>query len=1020
MTLSPTSISISQGGSGSASLSATAQNGFSSPITVQVIGPPAGVSVFPANITLTPGIPQQVTVSATVGAAATTVTVVFTGTSGSLSHNANLSVAVTKGFPQTLNTRTKYVRTDAVTEYYQWLNTHWIVYHQATSRFFVTDPFSNQIFVLDAGSQKVIASIPVPGPFGMDDTPDHSSLYVGTLLGDVYSIDPVAMQVKQRYIASQIGPYGYQAYSAQVLSDGRLALLGAQGGIPSVDGSTSIAIWNPTDNSITIYGSVNTVGAPTQPLCPMGNIGGFTRSADRSAVFIGSVDSDGTVCKINASTGQRLSAAVGGFTTMKIIPSPDGRYLVFPSGTNGVNTVSLYDAQTLNLVTSFSVNGEVSSASDFVFSPDSRILFVPGASIVYAYDLATHQLVGWAPNIVVEYTSGGFAVGPATNPIYEASDGTGLLCGPLEEGFGCLDTTQLQTGPVGTVFANAFLNPLTGPVSGGTVVQWQDPATVSGPTAVYFGNGLASSISAVNGNVTATTPPGSPGPVNVYVFSGDGGMQLIADAFSYGPTILQVTPNFSSAEGGGVGVIYGYGFVPTTATTLPPGLSVTIGGQAATIVGFSTNAYNVEPVPYLVEALFYIIPTGTAGSSVDVTVTTSAGNATEHSGLTYSPVAQKFLLANSLLAQGIYDSVRDVYYFTDSNLVQVFSLTLGKWLTPISIPAPTGKTQRLWGISLSPDGSKLVVADANAGVVYLVDPAKTSSVKTFPVVPPNLPQGIIVDPAGVAVSDAGIVYLATVVEGGTGFHNFYKLDTNTGALTDYGIDGPGLGSSDLYLRTTISSDNTRVFFNDDGYVFSIDTATDTVFSASTDPGCCYGDYDLTLSKNQIQFEATSYLYDSDLNARSFYTLNDREIQNISYVYGTKLSPDGSLLFQPSTNGIDVYDGRLGTLRNRIALPFALSSNYDALVGDGKDNILLAITGTNGNGIAVLDLTSIAEPAPLPYAATFPSMTSQRLTESRRGLGPNHQLTGQANAKKNAPLSRPRTVPHVTNSSLFRK
>ena len=149
-------------------------------------------------------------------------------------------------------------------------------------------------------------------------------------------------------------------------------------------------------------------------------------------------------------------------------------------------------------------------------------------------------------------------------------------------------------------------------------------------------------------------------------------------------------------------------------------------------------------------------------------------------------------------------------------------------------------------------------------------------------------------------------------------------------------------------------------------------------------------------------------------------MNDREIGNISYVYGTKLSPDGSLLFQPSTNGIDVYDGRLGTLRNRIALPFALSSNYDALVGDGKDNILLAITGTNGNGIAVLDLTSIAEPAPLPYAATFPSMTSQRLTESRRGLGPNHQLTGQANAKKNAPLSRPRTVPHVTNSSLFRK
>jgi len=1005
-----------QGGSATSSLSATAQNGFSSQITVQVTGLPAGVSVSPASITLTPGTPQQISISATTGAAVTTATAVFTGISGALSHIANLGVSVTKGFAQTLSTRTRYLRTDAVTEYYLWLNTHWIVYHRPTSRFFVTDPFSNQILVLDAVSQKMIASISVPGAFGIDDTPDHATLYVGTLLGDVYSIDPVAMQVKQRYIASQIGPYGYQAFSAQVLSDGRVALLGAQGGIPSVDGSSSFAIWNPPDNSITIYGGVSTIGVPTQPLCPMGNIGGFTRSADRTAIFVGSIDSDGTVCKIDASTGLRLSAAVGGFTTMKIIPSPDGRYLVFPSGTNGINTVSLYDAQTLNLVATFSVNGDVSSASGFVFTPDSRILFVPDASIVYAYDVATHQQVGWTPNIVVEYTSGGFAVGPPVNPIYEASDGTGLLCGPLEEGFGCLDTTQLQTGPVGTMFANAFLNPLSGPTSGGTAVQWQEPPTVNGPTAVYFGNTLASSISAVNGNLSATSPPGNSGPVNVYVFSSDGGMQLIADGFSYGPTILQVTPDSSSAEGGGVGVIYGYGFVSASATTLPPGLSLTVAGQAATILGFDPNAYNVSPVPYLVQALFYTIPSGTAGSSVDVAVTTSAGSATTHSSLTYLPAAQQFPLVGSVLAQGIYDPVRDVYYFTDANLVRVFSLTLGKWLTPITIPAPAGKTQRLWGISLSPDGSKLAVADAQAGVVYLIDPASPSSQKVFPVTPPNLPQGIIVVPAGVAVSDTGIVYLAMVVEGGTGFHNFYKLDTNTGTLTDYGIDGPGLGS-DFYLRTTLSADGTRVFFNDDGYVFSIDTATDTVFSASTDPGCCYGDYDLTLSKNQIQFEATSYLYDSDLNARSFFTLNDREIQNISYVYGTKLSPDGSLLFQPSTNGIDVYDGRLGTLHNRIALPFALSPNYDALVSNGRDNILLAITGAAGNGVAVLDLTSIAEPPPLPYVA---AVSSQRQGESRHfDWTASLQVSGQANAKKNPPMSHPRVIPHVTKH-LFRK
>jgi hypothetical protein len=38
------------------------------------------------------------------------------------------------------------------------------------------------------------------------------------------------------------------------------------------------------------------------------------------------------------------------------------------------------------------------------------------------------------------------------------------------------------------------------------------------------------------------------------------------------------------------------------------------------------------------------------------------------------------------------------------------------------------------------------------------------------------------------------------------------------------------------------------------------------------------------------------------------------------------------------------------------LPFMLSANYDALVDDGWDNILIAITGQTGDGIAVIDLS----------------------------------------------------------------
>src|SRR5205807_8514574 len=117
-------------------------------------------------------------------------------------------------------------------------NPHWIIYNPLTARLFVTDPASGHVFVLDAVSETKIASIKIPGAFGIDDTPDHRTLYVGTEVGDVYSVDPVAMSVLRRYPASQIGPTGYLALTALVLADGRLALLGEQGGFPSVDGST--------------------------------------------------------------------------------------------------------------------------------------------------------------------------------------------------------------------------------------------------------------------------------------------------------------------------------------------------------------------------------------------------------------------------------------------------------------------------------------------------------------------------------------------------------------------------------------------------------------------------------------------------------------------------------------------------------------------------------------------------------------------------------------------------------------
>jgi len=1013
LSVSPSNLILNAGGTTSFQVSVTGNNGFQGTVALAISGLPSGVTVSPNSPTADSGSPAQITLSASSSVAASSATVTVTGTADSLTHSATANLTVNAAAVNVSLTRTKYVRTDSVTEYPLTLNSSWTVFNANTGRFFVTDPYGNQIVVMSASTEKEVASIPVPGAFGIDETPDGTLLYTGTLQGDVYAIDPVTMTVTQRYEASQIGPYGFEAGSVRVLSNGKLVLLGGDG--DSVDGSPSFAIWDPSDNSIVLYGS----SVPgSLPNC-VRNIGAFTLTGDRSLIVEGSIDSDGTLCTIDPATGSENQVASGREFLYTVIPTPDGNSLLIPDYTSG-GTILVFNAHTLTQTSSFPVAADTSSAASMIVSADSKTLYIYGGGIVYAYDIASGQLDGWTPYLTVEPISGGEAVGSVSGPEMQAMDGTGLIAGPMEEGVGFIDTSALQTGPVGTQFLNGYAAPATGPVSGDTAVEW-DGSAGGAPVQAYFGTNAASGLSLGSEGFSATTPPGSPGPVDIDTLMADGGEQILPEAFSYGPTILQATPDSSTSGGGGTGILYGYGFGSTTDSSIPASLSITVGGEPATITGYSGNAYGLLSPPFPLEAVAYTIPPGTAGISADIQVQSSSGSTTLAGGMHYLPAAQTYPLAAAQLAQGVYDPETDLYFFTDASQIQVFSRSEGAWLSPITVPAaPAGTTHRLWGIALSPDGSKLAVSDMGTAMIYVLDPDNPSSVQSFSALlncfagtcntaTISSPQYEI--PSGLAISDQGIVYFSEVEFGGDGEDGVLKLDTSSGKITDYGI----VSFADPMYRDAISSDNARVFFNSDGQPLSIDTASDSVTYAQVAPGCCYGNDELTLSNNQTQVEASDYLYDTNLNAESLLSLNDREVLNTTYVYGAKLSPDGSLLFQPSVNGIDVYDGRIGTLRTRIALPFALSTNYDALVSDGSDNVLVAITGANGDGVAVIDLSSLSEPPPLPYtrrAASLPYAWKQRASRPPHSAVP--RSAGNPPAQSGVPWLK---IPHAASSIL---
>ena len=93
--VTPKSQTLVEGTTGTAlSVQATATNGFASPVTVNISGLPAGVTAKPASLTLPPGAAQNVTLTASIGAATGAATVTFTGTAGALSHTATLALNV--------------------------------------------------------------------------------------------------------------------------------------------------------------------------------------------------------------------------------------------------------------------------------------------------------------------------------------------------------------------------------------------------------------------------------------------------------------------------------------------------------------------------------------------------------------------------------------------------------------------------------------------------------------------------------------------------------------------------------------------------------------------------------------------------------------------------------------------------------------------------------------------------------------------------------------------------------------
>jgi hypothetical protein len=161
------------------------------------------------------------------------------------------------------------------------------------------------------------------------------------------------------------------------------------------------------------------------------------------------------------------------------------------------------------------------------------------------------------------------------------------------------------------------VTPASGTTAGGTPVTITGTGFLAGAT-VTFGGSTATNVTVVSStSITATTPAGLVGPVNVTVIcNGQSGTLTNGFTYSNAPTVVSVSPNTGSPSGGTL--------VTITGTNFAASATVTFGSNAATNVTV-VNSTTITATT----------PAGSVGA-VNVTVTSNGQNGTLANGFVYA------------------------------------------------------------------------------------------------------------------------------------------------------------------------------------------------------------------------------------------------------------------------------------------------------------------------------------------------------------------------------------------------
>jgi hypothetical protein len=872
LSLSTPSITVPQGGaSQGVQVSVLAQGGFDGTVSVTVPSLPSGVTYTPVSLSVTPGSPGTFSISASSAAQIVQESVSVEGVSGNLNASASLQLKVT-GSP--VPDPFHLVGGVIVHGYYD----------EMRQLLFVTNPGLNELDVISGQDFSIMARVPVPQPWGIDQMADGNTLVIGTEAQEILTVNEDTLQVTAYpYSAKGIGSFALFFPNVVAMANGKVFLIGQEQGIDSsdiLDGGQYVYEWNSTTNTF----SLPSMGA--------GNGSSETDSLARSAdhkwavfasdqFYLYSSDSD----SFSAASLTAVNPPSGEFGVRGYAINGDGAKIAVASATQ----VTFLD-HSLAVLGTTPIPGAFQTARTAVqFSQD-------GGRLYLQYDL---------PIAVEEIDSSSFSALGYLSAVVNPENNEERLLATDSQGrgfFGIAGGVRVVdlTAPLIANTANGnFSVPSCAVPPTNLSLNKPAQATFSGAISginVYVGGQPAAVLS---GGTTLNIPASSnPGLADVECIGPDGNTSVVAGDVSYGVTIAGISASLLPASKNPSIDLFGYGFSGTQGE-IP---TVTIAGQPALNVGAVDSAG-----PGAIQGTVVQIPNGSAGEQSTVGVTSSLGTGTLTAAATYyeSPT----ILPATGLLQLTFDTRRNLLYALKATEVDVLNPSTLQWGAPFTFPASA--TGTFGTMALSPDGTKLVVAGSTGSALQFVvlDPDNVAS-----------PSVINYSRTLSSVGSMAITKFNTVIILGP---PSLALDLATSQFTPL----PYFGGQ--VIKT--SADGSRMYAAalniGNGEVDSIDPSTYQVQTQT------FGELfwtDLAVSPDGSQFAAVfapPYLsgdivgfFDSGLRYLNTNVYPAVSPSDDTGVLGATYSPGGRVLLVPLGDSIEFWNSQSGTLIGRLMTP----------------------------------------------------------------------------------------------------